>query len=197
VGAVGRSVGAALLIVLAAGCGGSDSTNAGSSPAQTLQASTASESPTPDLDPIVGEWLRANTCEDLVQALASEGLQEFAAESVGGAALLTTPENVPAKDPKHPCADAAGPIEHSHKFWADGTFNSYNQFGEQVDDDEYEIVDENTIMFAGFEIDYEVGGDTIVFSFTVPNSCTSNGCRQRAAYAVNVFLPGETWERVS
>jgi len=114
-----------------------------------------------------------------------------------GAALLTTPENVPAKDPKHPCADAAGPIEHSHTFWADGTFNSYNQFGEEVDEDEYEIVDEDTILFAGFEIDYSVEGDTIVFAFTVPESCTSNGCRQRAGYAVNVFIPGKTWERVS
>jgi hypothetical protein len=194
---VRTSVSAVVLIVLAAGCGGSDSTNAGPSPAQTPQASTDSVSPTPDLDPIVGEWLRANTCEDLVHALAKEGLQEFAAQSVGGAALLTTPENVPAKDPKHPCADAAGPIEHSHKFWADGTFNSYNEFGEEVDDDEYEIVDENTILFAEFEIDYKVEGDTIVFSFTVPKSCTSNGCRQRAAYAVNVFYPGKTWERVS
>jgi hypothetical protein len=124
------------LSLLAAGCGGSDSTNAGPSPAQTPQASGAAGSATSDLDPIVGEWLRANTCEDLVQALAKEGLQEFAAQSVGGAALLTTPENVPAKDPMHPCADAAGPIDHSHKFWADGTFNSYNQFGEEVDEDE-------------------------------------------------------------
>jgi hypothetical protein len=186
-----------ILGLLAAGCGGSESTNAGPSPAQTPQASRASGSATPNLDPIVGEWLRANTCEDLVQALASKGLQEFAAQSVGGAALLTTPENVPAKDPMHPCADAAGPIDHSHKFWADGTFNSYNQFGEEVDEDEYEIVDENTIQFAGFEIDYKVDAGTIVFSFTVPKSCMSNGCRQRAAYAENVFIPGKAWERVS
>ena len=191
-----RSVSAAVLIVLAAGCGGSDSTSAGPNPTQPPQASTASGSPTPDLDPIVGEWLRANTCAELVQALAKEGLQEFAAQAVGGAVLLTTPENVPAKDPKHPCADAAGPIEHSHRFGADGTFNSYNQFGEEVDAGEYEIVDENTILFIGFEIDYKVEGDTIVFSFSVPESCTSNGCRQRAVGAVNVFYPGETWERV-
>jgi hypothetical protein len=90
-----------------------------------------------------------------------------------------------------------GPIEHSHKFWPDGTFNSYNQFGEEVDEDAYEIVDEDTILFAGFEIDYKVEGDTIVFSFTVPNTCMSDGCRQRAAYALNVFIPGKTWERVS
>jgi hypothetical protein len=133
----------------------------------------------------------------LVQALAKKGLQEFAAQAVGGAVLLTTPENVPAKDSKHPCADAAGPIEHSHRFGADGTFNSYNQFGEEVDAGEYEIVDENTILFIGFEIDYKVEGNTIVFSFSVPESCTSNGCRQRAVGAVSVFYPGETWERVS
>jgi hypothetical protein len=70
--------------LLAAGCGGSDSTNTGPSPKQTPQASKASGSATPDLDPIVGEWLRSNTCQDLVRALAKQGLQEFAAQSVGG-----------------------------------------------------------------------------------------------------------------
>jgi hypothetical protein len=84
------------------GCGGSNSTNAERSPTRTHQASTASVCPTPGPDPIVGEWLRANTCKDLAQALAQEGLQDFVAQAVGGAVLLTTPENVPAKDPKHP-----------------------------------------------------------------------------------------------
>jgi hypothetical protein len=54
----------------------------------------------------------------------------------------------------------------------------------------------NTIMFAGFEIDYEVEGDAIIFSLTVP-SYTSNGCRQRTAHADNVFYPGEAWERMT
>ena len=103
-----------VLGLLASGCGGSNATNAEPGPRQTTQASTASGSPTPGADP-VGEWLWANTCKDLVEALAKAGLQEFAAQSVGGAVLLTTPENVPAKDPKDPCADAAGPIEQSHK----------------------------------------------------------------------------------
>jgi hypothetical protein len=58
------------------------------------------------------------------------------------------------------------------------------------------MAEENTIMFAGFEIDYEVEGDAIIFSLTVP-SYTSNGCRQRTAHADNVFYPGVAWERMT
>lgn len=176
---------------------------AGRTPRTALTPSGVSQGPTASVssalaaNTIVGEWERANTCEELVRALTQAGFGDFAPEAVGGAVLLTTPENVPAKDPKHPCADAAGPINHSHKFWEDGTFNSYNQYGDQVDDGKYKIVDRNTILFAGFHIDYKIDGDTIVFSFTAPTSCTSKDCRASAAYAINVFYPGKKWERVS
>jgi hypothetical protein len=185
------------LVALAAGCSGSNTTNAVPTPTRPSQTATPSVSATPSADTVVGEWQRAPTCQELVRALTRGGFGDFAAEAVGGAALLTTPENVPAKDPKHPCADAAGPIEHSHKFWEDGTFNSYNQVGQQVDDGKYKIIDSNSILFAGFQVDYKIADDTIVFSFAVPKSCTSQECRRRAAYAINVFYPGKAWMRVS
>jgi hypothetical protein len=185
----------AALAALTVGCGGSNTT--GNLTSLGGQTPTASLTSTPGADSIVGEWQRAPTCEELVQALTERGFGDFAAEAVGGAVLLTTPENVPAKDPKHPCADAAGPIKHSHKFWKDGTFNSYDQNGRQVDDGKYEIVDFNTILFAGFHVDYRIDGDTIVFSLAVPKSCTSKDCRAMAAYAINVFYPGKVWQRVS
>jgi hypothetical protein len=184
------------LSAFVAACGASEPTNTARSPTGVRQTPIASASATPGANTIVGEWQRSPTCQELVQALTQAGFGDFAAEAVGGAALLTTPENVPAKDPKHPCADAAGPILHSHKFWEDGTFNSYNQFGRQVDDGTYKIVDGDTILFAGFHVDYKIDGNTIVFSFTVPKSCTSKECRAQAAYAINVFYPGKSWERV-
>jgi len=100
-------VGFLALASLTTGCDGSSDVE--SSPTPFL----ASESPeaTPD---IVGEWLRAPTCEELVRALAREGLEDLAATSVRG--LLTTPPNQPAKDAGHPCADAAGPVETSRLF---------------------------------------------------------------------------------
>jgi hypothetical protein len=57
---------------------------------------------------IVGDWQRALTCEELIRALTWSGFGDFAAEAVAGAALLTTPENVPAKDPEHPLRRCRG-----------------------------------------------------------------------------------------
>jgi len=40
-------------------------------------------------------------------------------------------------DPAHPCADELPPTAHSHTFWPDGTFNSYDQDGNEVDRESY------------------------------------------------------------
>jgi hypothetical protein len=187
-------------LVLAA-CGerdGSDSTNTALAPMETSQAPTASVRASLGAHTIVGQWERTPTCQELVGALTQAGLREFVAESVGGSALLTTPENVPPKDPEHPCADAAGPVHRSSAFWLDGTYNAYNPDGGVFDDGEYEIVDGNTILFAGRHVvDYRIDGDTIVFAFSPPNSCTSDACRGGTAYVIGFFYPGMTWERVS
>src|SRR5207249_11896313 len=37
------------------------------------------------------------------------------------------------------------PTAHTHTFWADGTFSSYNENGQQVDDGTYVIVDDHTL----------------------------------------------------
>jgi hypothetical protein len=187
---------ATIMSLLLAACGGGD----GSDPSTSTLAEM-SQTPTPSVNAtldaqIVGRWEGGPTCQVLVRALTHAGLRDFAAEWVGGAVLLTTPENVPPKDPKHPCADAAGPVHYSAAFWEDGTYNAYNPDGQEMDAGEYEIVDRNTILFARLRVGYKIDGDTVVFSFSPPKSCTS-GCRKRAAYAISFFYPGMTWERVS
>jgi hypothetical protein len=151
--------------------------------------------PGPD---IVGEWLRAPSCEELVRALTRAGLEDLAATSVRG--LLTTPPNQPAKDPEHPCADAAKPVATSHLFLEDGTITSYDEFGRQVGFDYYSVVDRNTIGFARFFVDYTIDDrdDHVVFRMRVSERCKSRpGCRRRAAYAIRFLYPGKPWERVS
>jgi hypothetical protein len=52
-------------------------------------------------------------------------------------------------DPADPCANATPPIEHSHTFWENGSFNSYDQNGQQVDEGSYTIVDDHTFTIDG------------------------------------------------
>jgi hypothetical protein len=183
-------VGFLALVALTTGCDGSSDVEP--SPTPFL----ASEGPEVTAD-IVGEWLRAPACEELVRALTREGLEDLAATSVRG--LLTTPSNQPAKDPEHPCADAAEPVETSRLFLEDGTVTSYDEFGRQVGFGYYGIVDRNTIGFAGFYVKYKIDRrDNVIFRIRVPERCESRpGCRKRAAYAIGVFYPGNPWERVS
>jgi hypothetical protein len=54
----------------------------------------------------------------------------------------------PAGIPSHPCAHAKPPTGHSHTFWAGGTFNSYDENGNRVDDGVYELIDDHTFTFS-------------------------------------------------
>jgi hypothetical protein len=179
------------LVALTAGCDGSS--NGDVEPSQPFLGSKSPEA-TPN---IVREWLSAPTCEELIRALKREGLEDLAATSVRG--LLTTPPNQPAKDPEHPCADAAGPVETSRLFLEDGTVSSYDEFGRQVGFGYYGIVDRNTIGIAGFFVNYKIDSrDNVIFRFRVPERCKSRpGCRRRAAYVIGLLYPGKLWEQVS
>jgi hypothetical protein len=99
-GDVVRKIGCLLAFVaLAAGCGGPDT-----EPTQETLSDTPSISATPRPD-VVGEWLRARTCEELIQALTQAGFKDFAPSAVESSGALG---NEPVKDPEQPCADAKG-----------------------------------------------------------------------------------------
>ncbi|MDQ5874814.1 MAG: hypothetical protein M3526_05470, partial [Actinomycetota bacterium] len=108
------------LVALAAGCG-----EPSTEPTQETLSQTPSVSATSSAD-VVGEWLRARTCEELIQALAQAGFEDFAPSAVESSGTLA---NEQVKDPEHPCVDARGPIERSIAFVDDGTFNSYDAYG--------------------------------------------------------------------
>jgi hypothetical protein len=171
-------------------------------------ASTASASP---LSPLVGQWEFKRTCAAIVSALAKAGLTDLIPQDIGET-IKGWPEDgsVPASwDPSHPCAHAKPPTEHSHTFWADGSFNSYDENGNEVDKDTYELVDDHTLAFKYITMHYSVAGDSLRLDVVIPPNCTTKrivgyddeghpvSCREILAWAFSVAYPGQVWTRVT
>jgi hypothetical protein len=141
----------------------------------------APASATPPSKSLVGEWQRVIHCQDLVRALTAAGFE--AEETCKGAA----------------------PVRHSHFFTSDGLFGSLDENGNQVDEGTYEIIDERTFVIPyGFEegppilvtFHYRIHGNTIVFDPVIPSDCSTDRCREAAAWSITVALEGRTWRRV-
>ena len=102
-----------------------------------------------------------------------------------------------------PCAEAAGPLEHSHDFTARGEFFSHDENGEQVDFGTYAIVDADTLVFPthqtefGYEdelaVDFAVSDNVVTFDVSLPPSCVDE-CADAYAWALSAFASGP-WER--
>lgn len=81
----------------------------------------------------------------------------------------------------------------------DGSFASYNQDGEQVDDGSYEGLGDRTFALTSppvrVPVRYRIEGDTATFRVMVPPDCTTQKCRESLAYLISVFPP-RTYKRV-
>jgi hypothetical protein len=174
----GVGAGAAFLlasVALVAGCGGS------SSP-----------------ETLVGEWELERDCTEIVEALEEAGLEEFTLEVIAVAEMVPGVVNDPTQfeDPNNPCKGAL-PSKHSHFFTADGEFGSRNEFGEQVDEGTYELVDDDTFVLGeNATFNYEIDGDTIMFEPVIPADCSTKACHANAVGMVSVAFPGQKWERI-
>lgn len=176
-----------LALALAAGCGGATPDAAGPEPSQPASVSPSEE----PISPLVGEWKRVTTCQELVRLLEANGLGARAPQAIEGNGWVGgTLEQLAMKD--DPC-EGAVPREHSHFFTESGTFGSLDWRGEQVDDGTYEIVDDRTFMIGDATFHFEVRGDTISFEPVLPDRCTGFDC----VWMLAVASPGYTWERVS
>jgi hypothetical protein len=162
---------------------------------------TASAVPTPSPSPLpalVGQWELNRTCAAIVAALTKARLTDFIPASIPET-LEGVPDNGPLPktwDPKRPCVNARPPTEHSHTFWADGAFNSFNENGQQVDEGTYQIVDDHTFAIGTETFQYTVAGDTIAFDVVIPKACTTRQCRDDLQWAFTVAYPGQIWRRV-
>jgi hypothetical protein len=183
-----------VLLLAAAGCGGSTSPSSPATEAAVEPTTSSSTKP----EPLVGDWQTVFQCEELVRVFKSAGLEEFTLLSIAGHDLIPGvdpehPEQI--ADPAHPCKGAV-PRKHSHSFAEDGTFASYDYNGNQVDDDSYEIVDDHTFILGRITFRYRIEDDTIMFDPVIPADCSTRRCRDKYAYAVSVAFPGNKWKRV-
>jgi hypothetical protein len=145
------------------------------------------------VSPLVGTWQRVNSCESFVRAFRQAGLQKLAPEWLAGGGYFKRAAEI---DEQNPCRGATE-VEHSHFFTKDGRFGSNDQNGEQVDDGDYNAVNDTTLAFPSHEkefgreitVRYRIEGDTLNFAVVVPDPCTRS-CRIATAWAISAFYPG-------
>lgn len=160
--------------------------------------------------PLVGQWQRVTTCQELVADLERAGLGPTVAQAWVGQTSSTGESSFKPGSPKptvaHPCAGAI-PRTHSHFFTSSSRFGSLDWKGGQVDDGPYRLIDANTIQIGS-------GTPTARFHFTVRagNRLTLTPMLTRsmirganahpsqfssAFWAVTVAYAGHTWNRVA
>jgi hypothetical protein len=191
-GVAAAIVGAMLSITA---CGGTASTLTPTATSSALLSASvaASEAAT---SPLVGHWVLEKSCEATVAGLRESGLEEFAPvvlemeETIGGARDF---------DPDDPCANAVPPFEHSHTFWPDGQFNSYDQDDNEVDSGTYTLVGDESFTMGEPPITFlfNVEGDSLQLDVEPPEDCSSDQCQGTLAWAISVADPGQTWTRIT
>jgi hypothetical protein len=157
-------------------------------------APSATASPRPAL---VGQWELDRTCQAIVAALTKAGHPELIRVGVGELVKGNINGEVPSGwDPKQPCSTALPPTPHSHTFWPNGMFNSYDENGNEVDDGPWAIVDDQTFTIGESTFKYAIAGDALTFEPVVPADC-SGQCKDALGWTYSVSFPGSAWHRVT
>ena len=173
----------------------------------TPAGSGASPTSPTTLPPLVGEWRLDRTCTAIVAALTDPDLAHLLTSAqqreVSARDIAETIKGAPGDgtlpstwDPKHPCAQAMPPTKHSHTFWADGRFNSYDETGRQVDDGNYELDGPDILRMSGWTWTYRVDNDQLTLDPILPVTCDTPECVGDLAWAFSVAYPGQHWTRV-
>lgn len=93
----------------------------------------------------------------------------------------------------------ARPRVHAHFFTSEGMFGSLDWNDQQVDDDSYEIVNDDTFTIGDTAFHYEIAnGDTLMLEPVIPEAVLADPDEfGLAAWSVSVAFPGHTWTRVA
>ena len=159
-----------------------------------------------NINPLVGEWRRKRTCDELVRKLKQAGLADQIPESVAGAEFGGATVK-PAQVRRHsdPCQGLrSGNMQHDHIFYKDGRFASVDQDGNFVDEGHYKLPNDHTIVLFGpsnglrAHFRFSDHLNTVTFDLVLPKNLDecSEHCREDYAYAVTVFYSGLPWHRV-
>ena len=158
-----------------------------------------------NINPLVGDWRRKRTCDELVSRLKQAGLadqigshQDLLAEFGAGDG------DQGSQDPDDPCRGVNGRLAHDHIFYRDGLFRSVDNNGNFVDDGHYRLPNDHTIVFPGNQggvtahFRFSEHLNTVTFDLVLPKNLDecSESCREDYAWAVSVFFSGLPWHRV-
>jgi hypothetical protein len=177
--------------------------NVPASPSLTAEPTTSSTLVPLEPSALVGQWRLVRSCEATATALTKEGLGGLVPSVISAEELiygLVNGGHLPADfDAAHPCVDAKPPFEHSHTFWANGHFNSWDENGNQADDGAYTLAGDHSFTMGDPPItfDFTVRHDTIQFQVKKPVNCSADPCHGIYAWAVSVADPGQVWTRVT
>jgi hypothetical protein len=170
--------------------------------AMTLAGGSASAA-SPDATSIVGRWQQAHRCQQLVDTLDSLGLGAIAPSVAGDYFPDETAEQLAAKPD---LCSGARPIQHSHFFTSSGLFGSVDQYGNQVDDGTYVMVDNNTFVIGASDrdeatFDFTLQGDTLSLAPRITAHQRREALRNPLAFStagwmVAVTYPGTKWKGV-
>jgi hypothetical protein len=170
--------------------------------AMTLAGGSASAA-SPDATPIVGRWQQAHRCSQLVDALDSLGLGAIAPSVLGDYFPDQTAEELAAKPD---LCSGARPIQHSHFFTSSGLFGSIDQYGNQVDDGTYVMVDNDTFVIGAggrneATFDFTRQGDSLSLTPRITAQQRRDALRDPLAWStagwmVAVTYPGTNWKSV-
>ena len=113
------------------------------------------------------------------------------------------------QDSNDPCHGVNGRPSHDHVFYKDGRFASLNENGEFVDEDNYKLPNDHTIVFPGSgsktfppvtaHFRFSDHQNTVTFDLVLPKNLDecSKHCKGVYEWAVSVFYSGLPWKRVS
>jgi hypothetical protein len=201
-----RAASIGIVALIFAGCSSGSSSTAtthgstavpGTSQSSTVHTEPPASLATETSSPLVGEWRRVRTCEELVEGFTAAGLESLIPEWLAGEGYVPGTKEEIAQRP-NPC-EGAVPREHSHFFTADGRFGSRDWRGETVDSGTYVLLDETHFRIGegsgSVTLSFTITNDNIVFVPVVPENCATDECRKLIAYATTVAYPGLTWQR--
>jgi hypothetical protein len=192
-----RRVAGAVLIPLALSMASCGSPAPAPSASTTLHATTASPSAGP-APALVGTWETSYDCGVMVRLLFRAGLADQAARWGAGNFVSGWKKATNRAEILALCRGVP-PHEHAHTFWADGSFNSWDpdQNWQQEDEGQYRIIGP-TFVIGKTTFTYRVlHGDALMMNPVIPADCSTNHCRQQAAWSVTVAYPGHVWRRVT
>ena len=202
-----RSLALTTLTLLLAACGGATPTPSTAPVAATPTTAAPTPAPTatitqpPAADgPIIGTWVRTQSCDEQLAAFEAAGLEDQAGNWIVGNWVGEGETRARGEE----CDGARPPEEHSHFFTETWMFGSLDANGEQVDFGDFGLVDEDTLSFPSHSqefgyagdilVDFAVDGDTATFTVDMPTTC-EDACRVAHAWALSAFFDAEDWAR--